>query len=182
LVVAIVVIVLAAAGGIAAVMVGNSSSNSPSASRGPLQLPATLGSFQQLPGGTADAFRSRVRDAYGTGGTIGRFFATAAIGTYGPDPSSDPQLVLLAADSSKFPGLDASSLGASSGSLGAQTFPGGTHGGAIECTDLTFGTAQEVACFWSDPQTVGYLFAVNTTLDQSDIAGYVGTARDSLDH
>jgi len=177
----IAVAVVAAVGITIGVVATRKSGSHSTASISNLNLPAALGDYTLLPGATADSFRSTVGQTFGAGGELGKFFATATIGTYGED--STPQLILIAAPSSKFPGLDASSLnGSGLSSSGIKTFSGGSNGGSVACFPLSLGSVSETVCFWSDSTTVGYLVAINTGESAAQLAAAVNSARDSLDH
>ena len=156
---------------------GGSSSTKDSA----LNLPAALGSYLELPGGTADQFRSTIGQAYGAGGQLGKFFANASMATYSDTNSPPPQLILIAAPAGSFPGLDASSIANSGGSLGAKSYPAGKRGGTVECFTLSFGAVGEDICFWSDKKTLGYLVSVNSNESATQIAEFVNEARDVME-
>ena len=180
IIVALATILVAAAAGVIAVVVSNSGSKKDSGSNGPLTLPATLGAYQQLPGSTADRFRSTIGQTFGTSGELGKFFSTATIGTYGDAGQPPPKLILIAAHPSDFPELRASSIGG--GNLGIHSYPAGSHGGAVDCFEQSIATVSESICFWSDKQTIGYLVSVNASEDTTAIAGLVNTARDTIEH
>ena len=182
IIVAVVTILVAAAVAVVAVVASSSDSKKSSTSKSQLTLPSSLGSYQELPGGTADQFRSTIGQTFGTSGQLGKFFSTAAIGTYGDGGQPPPKLILIAARPADFPGLRASSIGAAGGTLGIQPYPAGPHGGAVDCFDQSLGSVSESICFWSDKQTIGYLVSINATEDTPAIAALVNTARDTLEH
>ena len=179
-IVASLVVLLAVAGIVAVVVAGGSTSSSPSSSTsGALSLPSTVGSYDELSGGTADQFRSTLGQSFGTGGQIGTFYAKATLGLYGDSGQPPPKYILMTAPASQFPSLRASSIGA--GGV-VQAFPGGSHGGGVDCFPESVASFQEFVCFWSDPQTVGFLVSINAAGSTSEVAALVNTARDTIDH
>jgi hypothetical protein len=180
-IIAAVVVAVLAAGGIVAVLIagGSNKNSSSSTDASGLSLPTTVGSYDELSGGTADQFRTTMGQAFGTSGQLGNFFAKADIGLYGTNGQPPPKYILVAAPADQYPALRASSL---NGSGGIRSYPAGSHGGAVDCFPQSVGTVQESVCFWSDSQTVGYLVSINATETTAQVAALVNTARDTIDH
>ncbi|MCW2495399.1 hypothetical protein [Jatrophihabitans sp.] len=178
--VAVVVVV----GVVLGLTLGSSSGSKTPSATGALVMPSTLGSYTRTTDASVDQIRESIQGAYGSSGTLGKFFSQSTIGVYSNGTAPTNRIVILAARASAFPQLNASSL-SSSGASGVgpfTTYPAGSNGGSVGCTKFDLGQISEQICVWADKQTVGYMVSVNTGLKAAKVAALVNDARNSLDH